>query len=71
MPYVDYIKEISEETNCELFVDVPFHFPQYIIKHYPHKIILVVLFLFNILLENYKKYIIIIYRYPQIKDLKM
>ena len=42
MPYVDYLKEISKETNCELFFDVPFHFPQYIIKHYPHKIILVV-----------------------------
>lgn len=42
MPYVNYLKEISKEANCELFVDVPFHFPQYILKYYPHKIILVV-----------------------------
>lgn len=42
MPYVDELKVLSKKTNTNLFIDVPFNFPQYIIKHYPKKIILLI-----------------------------
>ena len=42
MLYVDELRKLSKNNNVSLFIDVPFNFPQYIIKHYPKKIILLV-----------------------------
>lgn len=42
MPYVNELRTLSKETNSKLYVNVPFNFPQYIIKHYPKNIILLV-----------------------------
>lgn len=42
MPYVDELKKLSKDNNTSLFIDVPFNFPQYIIKHYPKNIILLI-----------------------------
>ena len=41
-PYIDELKKKKKKTNTNLFIDVPFNFPQYIIKHYPKKIILLI-----------------------------
>lgn len=42
MAYVDELKKIAKKSNTNLFVNVPFNFPQYIIKNYPKNIILLV-----------------------------
>lgn len=41
-PIIDEYKKLSKKTNTELFVDVPFSFPHYILKNYNKPIILVV-----------------------------
>ena len=42
MPYVNELRELAKKSNTNLFINVPFNFPQYIIKHYPQKIILLI-----------------------------
>lgn len=42
MPYVNYLKQLAKETNSLLFINAPFHFPQYILNNYTKRIILVV-----------------------------
>lgn len=42
MPYVNELRTLSKDTNTKLYIDVPFNFPQYIIKYYPKNIILLV-----------------------------
>ena len=42
MPYVNFLRELAKKTNTNLYVNAPFHFPQYIIKNYLNKILLVV-----------------------------
>ena len=41
-PIIEEYKELVKKTNTQLFVDVPFAFPHYILKHYNKPIILVV-----------------------------
>lgn len=41
-PIVKEYKKLAKETNTELFIDVPFAFPHYILKHFNKTIILVV-----------------------------
>jgi len=41
-PIIEEYKELAKETNTELFIDVPFAFPHYILKHFNKTIILVV-----------------------------
>lgn len=42
MPYVNYLKELAKETNSQLYINVPFNLPQYIINNHQGKIILIV-----------------------------
>lgn len=42
MPYVNYLKDLAQEHDIELYVNAPFHFPQYIIKHFTGKIVMLV-----------------------------
>lgn len=42
MPYVNYLKSLSNEKNCKLIINGPFNLPQYIINHYNGKIIIVI-----------------------------
>lgn len=42
MPYVNELRNLSKHTTTNLYIDVPFNFPQYIIKYYPKNIILLI-----------------------------
>ena len=42
MPYVNYLKELAQETGTELYLNTPFHLPQYILKNFENKIVLIV-----------------------------
>lgn len=42
MPYVNYLKELANETNSLLYINAPFNLPQYILNNYQGKIILLV-----------------------------
>ncbi len=41
MSYVNYLKSLAKDTKTELYVNVAFDFPHYILKHYPKKIIFI------------------------------
>lgn len=41
-PIIKKYKEIADETNSALFIDVPFHFPHYIINHFNKPIVLLI-----------------------------